>query len=158
MNKNLTYVIVGVLVLLGIWYFVFNKPTTPVAPTTPTTTTDQTASPSAMMSDVTVVLSEQNKSGESGTATLSEKDGKVKVTLNMTGAPKDVTQPAHIHIGKCPDVGAIKYPLTSPVNGTSETMLDVTFAQLKSELPLGINVHKSATEASVYVSCGDVVL
>lgn len=158
MNKNLTYVIVGVLVLLGIWYFVFNKPTTPVAPTTPTTTTDQTASPSAMMSDVTVVLSEQNKSGESGTATLSEKDGKVKVTLNMTGAPKDVAQPAHIHIGKCPDVGAVKYPLTSPVNGTSETMLDVTFAQLKSELPLGINVHKSATEASVYVSCGDVVL
>ena len=156
MNKNLTYLILGILVLAGIWYFVFNKPTTPPATPSTTTTTDQTASPSAAMSDVTVTLLEQNKSGESGTATLSEVDGKVKVTLNLTGAPAGVTQPAHIHVGKCPDVGAVKYPLTSPVKGVSETMLDVTLAQLKSELPLGINVHKSAEEAKVYVACGDL--
>lgn len=156
MNKNLTYVILGILVLAGVWYFVFNKPTPPVAPAT--TTTDQTASPSAAMTDVTITLAEQNKSGEVGTATLSEVDGKVKVTLNMSGAPKDIAQPAHIHVGSCPDVGAVKYPLTSPINGISETILDVTPAQLKSELPLGINVHKSADEATVYVSCGDLTL
>ena len=157
MNKNLTYVILGILVLVGVWYFVFNKPSQPATPPT-TTIQEQTASPSAVMTDITVTLSEQNKSGEVGTATLSEVDGKVKVTLNLTGAPADVTQPAHIHVGACPDVGAVKYPLTSPVNGVSETMLDVTLAQLKSELPLGINVHKSAKEASVYVSCGDLTL
>lgn len=146
----------GILVLVGVWYFVFNKPsqTEPA----PATTTEETASPSATVSEVTVTLSQQNKSGESGTATLAEVDGKVTVTLNLTGAPADVTQPAHIHVGACPDVGAVKYPLTSPVNGVSETVLDVTLDQLRSELPLGVNVHKSAKEVSVYVSCGDLVL
>src|SRR3989338_9157106 len=155
MNKNLTYTVVGVLVLIGLWYFVFNKPT-PTPPQPAVTQETATPSASASASPVVVVnLSQQNASGESGTATLMEVDGKVKVALKLTGAPTGVTQPAHIHVGKCPDVGAVKYPLTSSVDGVSETMLDVTLAQLNSELPLGINVHKSVEEAKVYVSCGD---
>lgn len=157
MNKNLTYAVVGILVLVGVWYFVFNKPTQP-APQPTTTTTQETASPSATPSEISVTLSEQNKSAESGTATLMEVDGKVKVNLKLTGVAAGVTQPAHIHVGACPDVGAVKYPLTSPVDGMSETMLDVSLAQLRSELPLGINVHKSAAEVKVYVSCGDLSL
>lgn len=157
MNKNLTYALVGILVLVGVWFLLFNKPSPP-AQQPVTTTSQETASPSATPSEISVTVSEQNKSDESGTATLMEVDGKVKVTLKLTGAPAGVTQPAHIHVGKCPDVGAVKYPLTSPIDGMSETMLDVTLAELKSELPLGINVHKSATEAKVYVSCGDLVL
>lgn len=159
MNKNVVYVIIGALVIIGVWYFVFNKSSQYSAPyqQPASTTTQETASPSATTSEITVNLSDQNESGEMGTATLMEVGGKVKVTLKLTGAKAGVTQPAHIHTGKCPDVGAVKYPLTSPVDGMSETMLDVTLAQLKSELPLGINVHKSATEAKVYVSCGDLV-
>lgn len=155
-NKNFL-IGIGVVALLVVGFMMFsNKPQTTPPPAT--TTTEETASPSAAMSDVTITLSEQNKSGESGTATLSEVDGKVKVMLEMSGAPKDIAQPAHIHVGVCPDVGAVKYPLTSPINGVSETMLDVTLAQLKAELPLGINVHKSGEEATVYVSCGDLKL
>lgn len=158
MNKSLVYVAIAVLIIIGVWYFVLNKPSQPSMPyqQTTTTTTQETATTSATTAETTVILSEQNKSGEMGTATFTELDGKVKVTFKMTGAPAGVTQPAHIHVGKCPDVGAVKYPLTSPVDGMSETMLDVTLAQLKSELPLGINIHKSATEAKVYVSCGDL--
>lgn len=158
MNKRLMYVVIAILVLVGVWYFVFNKPTQPVPQPA---ATQETVIPSASASAapaVVVNLSEENASGESGTATLTEVDGKVKVTLKLTGAKAGVTQPAHIHVGKCPDVGAVKYPLTSPVDGMSETMLDVTLAQLKSDLPLGINVHKSADEAKVYVSCGDLSL
>ena len=157
MNKNLVYALIGVLVLVGVWFFVFNKPSQPAQQPT-TTTTQETASPSAALSEISVTLSEQNKSGESGIATLMEVDGKVKVTLKLTGAPTGATQPAHIHVGQCPDVGAVKYPLTSPIDGMSETMLDVTLAELKAELPLGINVHKSTTEVKVYVSCGDLKL
>lgn len=157
MNKNLVYILIGALVLVGVWYFVFNKPSQP-AQQPATTTMQETASPSATPSEISVTLSEQNKSGESGTATLMEVEGKVKVTFKLTGVPADVAQPAHIHVGACPDVGAVKYPLTSPIDGMSETMLDVTLSQLKSELPLGINVHKSAAEAKVYVSCGDLKL
>lgn len=151
MNKN---VIIGIaiLVVVVVGYLIFaNKPTEPVSQ--PEEITETPAS-----SEVTVALSEQNASGESGSATMMEVDGKVKVTLDLTGAPEGVTQPAHIHMGSCPDVGEVKYALTSPVNGVSETTLDITLDQLKSELPLGINVHKSETEASTYVSCGDITL
>jgi hypothetical protein len=105
---------------------------------------------------ITINLAEQNDSGESGTAILKEEDGQVIVTIDMTGFTEDVSQPAHIHVGVCPDVGAVVYPLTNVLNGESETTLDVTFAQLESELPLGINVHKSVDEASIYTACGDI--
>jgi hypothetical protein len=154
MNKNL---LLGFIVLLvvGVGYFFFtNSSSTP--PTTPTPTGEEMTSPA--MSEFTITLADQNDSGESGTAVLVEEDGKVKVTLSLTGAPVGVTQPAHIHVGACPDVGAVKYPLTSPVDGVSETVLNVTLDQLRSELPLGLNVHKSVAESSVYVSCGNLAL
>jgi hypothetical protein len=107
--------------------------------------------------EVSINLVEQNNSSESGTATLVESDGQVTVTLSMTGFTQDVSQPAHIHVGSCPDVGGISYPLTNVLNGESVTILGVTLSQLESELPLAVNVHKSAEEASVYTACGDLI-
>ncbi len=155
MNRNLLLVIIGIIIIGGAGYFILNKSTTQPAEQTPVPTDQATPTPSQAY---TLTLSEQNESSESGTATLIEENGNVKVTLNLTGAPAGVTQPAHIHVGSCPDVGAVKYALTSPVNGVSETILDVTLDQIRSELPLGINVHKSEDEAKVYVACGDVTL
>lgn len=106
-------------------------------------------------SSISINLTEQNGSGEYGVATLSEEGGKVKVTLSMSGSPLGVIQPAHIHIGSCPEVGAVKYPLTFPENGNSDTLLDTTLDELRSQLPLAINVHKSSQEAKIYVACGD---
>lgn len=151
MNKKLLYII-GAVVLLSAGYFIFLSK--PQAPQPVQEITEEVVSPS----ETVVVLSEQNNSGESGTATLVEENGQVKVTLNMTGAPEGVAQPAHIHMGACPDVGEVVYPLTSVMDGISETTLDVTLDQLRSELPLGINVHKSVSESGVYVSCGDLSL
>lgn len=161
MNKNLL-IGVGVIIILIVGYMLIsNTQKTAMVPTpmpVASTTTDNTATSSATTSEVMVVLAEQNTSKQLGTAILMEVDGKVKVTLKMTGVPEGVSQPAHIHIGACPEVGAVKYPLTNVVNGMSETTLDTTMAKLKSELPLGINVHKSQAEAKVYVSCGDLKL
>ena len=50
----------------------------------------------------------------------------------------------------------MKYPLSNVVNGVSETVLNVTFDQLLSERPLGINVHKSATELNISVASGNL--
>lgn len=105
---------------------------------------------------MTIQLSGENNSKETGTATLTEMNGKVKVSLSVTNPPRATAQPAHIHLGKCPNPGAIKYPLTSVVNGKSETILDVTFDQLKSLSPLAVNVHQSAPLISTYVSCGNL--
>ena len=112
--------------------------------------------PVALTKMATVALATQNASGEAGTATLKEVGGKVVVTLDVVGAPADVAQPAHIHMGACPEPGAVKYPLTSPVGGKSETTLDVSFDDLMAQLPLAVNVHKSVAQSKVYVACGDV--
>ncbi|MCP6719229.1 MAG: hypothetical protein KJI71_03295 [Patescibacteria group bacterium] len=106
---------------------------------------------------ISLTLASRNDSGESGTATITEVDGKAKVTLTLSGAPAaDISQPAHIHLNSCTDIGGIKYPLTD-VTGSSETILDVSVEQILSELPLAINVHKSYPEIGVYVSCGNIV-
>jgi hypothetical protein len=112
-------------------------------------------SPEAMMEKMTVTLEAQNDSEETGTATLEEVDGKTLVTLAVDNAPA-TAQPAHIHAGACPAPGAVVYPLTSVVDGASETTLDVTLAELTAQLPLAINVHMSAAEVATYVSCGDL--
>lgn len=104
--------------------------------------------------EMNVLLSAENASNESGVANLKDTSGMVTVTLNLTGYTPNVVQPAHIHIGVCPGVGDVKYPLNSVVNGKSVTVLDVSLAQLKQQLPLAINVHKSATAITTYTSCG----
>ena len=101
----------------------------------------------------------QNNSGVSGTATLSEGNGSVKVTLNIKDSILGLltpAEPAHIHLGSCENIGSVKYPLTSVVNGKSETTLNISLAQLKAELPLAINIHKSAAESNIYIACTDL--
>ncbi len=156
MNKNLVYALVGILAVVVVGYLLFIRQNQPAIQPTAETTTQ--APVTTTPSEVTVTLAERNDSGESGIATLKEVNGKVVVSLNLTGAPAGVAQPAHIHVGACPEVGAVKYPLTSPTNGVSETTLDVNLAQLRAELPLAINVHKSQAEVKTYVSCGDLSL
>lgn len=103
-----------------------------------------------------VDLNEQNSSEENGVAVLiRERDG-VRVKISLANAPKGIPQPAHIHLGSCPNPGDIKYPLNPVLNGISETVVKGTLAQMKLAMPLAVNVHKSAIEARTYVSCGDL--
>lgn len=162
MNRILTLLAVAVLVGAGWWYLSQNRTTTPTPSPTPTpTTATESGTTSETMREIKInmdVVLEGANSGESGTATLKEAGGKTIVVLDLDPreTPKGVTQPAHIHEGSCPGVGAIKYPLTPVMDGKSETTLDVGLDQLLSEIPLAINVHKSVAEAKVYVSCGDI--
>lgn len=145
-TSNQNIVILGVALIVAIGGYLLLR----------TQAREQTPAPVAKLKQATVVLSEQNKSGQSGTAVLTEKDGNVTVNVSLTPGAKGVAQPAHIHTGACPDVGAVKYPLTNIVDGKSETTLGVTIDTLKAGLPLAINVHKSVPQAKVYVSCGDL--
>ena len=147
------YVILGAIIYGGIYYFFLNKNNG--YNDSKSSMQYSSPSPSAMMSkEIALTLKPVNDSDEAGTATLKEENGQTKVTISLTGYTKDVSQPAHIHMGECPGVGSVKYPLTPVVNGTSVTMLAVTLESLKKELPLAINVHKSVTEVSTYTSCG----
>lgn len=110
------------------------------------------------VSTLQVALNEQNKSGQSGQAVVTQLGtSTVKVVLNITGKPSGVAQPAHIHVGSCPAPGAVKYPLTSVDKGASQTEIpNLTLEQLLAQGPLAINVHKSATELGAYVACGNI--
>ena len=105
---------------------------------------------------VTVRLSEQNKSGESGTARLTPMGDKTKVEITLKGAPKGTPQPAHIHEGSCPNPDPKpKYPLENVVDGKSTTEVSASLESLLSGKN-AINVHKSKEEIKVYVSCGNI--
>ncbi|CAN5289969.1 hypothetical protein BH10PAT1_BH10PAT1_2280 [soil metagenome] len=104
-------------------------------------------------------LTPLNKSGESGMVSFSEVDGKVMLALSMKGFANGVTQPVNIHPGTCASWGAIKYPLTSLLNGSSLTTLDVTMADLKTAgTKWAVVVRKSVPSSSTAVSCGEINL
>jgi len=106
---------------------------------------------------LTIDLEEQNDSGISGTATITPTgtdEFEVLVELEGAGAGP---QPAHIHAGSCADLDPTpRYPLTSVEEGRSETTVQASPLDLVSQ-PHAINVHKSETEADVYVACGDLL-
>jgi len=102
-----------------------------------------------------IVKIEKGRDGDqNGTAVLVSQGAKTEVNVFIKFSP-GVAQPAHIHEGACPAPGAVKYPLTNVVEGKSKTAVDAALADLLKG-GLAINAHKSAAEASKFVSCGDL--
>ena len=109
-------------------------------------------------SAATIYLSSQNNSSQTGVVTVrDDASGKAHVVVNLVNEPAGASQPMHFHAGSCAVIGAVKYTLANAVNGKSETTLSVSTSELMAQLPLAVNVHKSAAEMGVYVACGDVV-
>jgi LPXTG-motif cell wall-anchored protein len=102
---------------------------------------------------VTINLSPQNDSGQTGTAVLTPDGAGTKVVLTLANAPGP--HPAHIHTGSCPTPGAVVFPLTSVTDGKSETTVAASIADIM-KAPHAINIHKSPQEIPVYTSCGNV--
>jgi hypothetical protein len=110
----------------------------------------------AQGTSLTITLNGENGSGQNGTATLTDMgNGQTMVVVNVQNGTT-TPQPDHIHSGTCPNVGNVVYPLTNVINGTSQTTVAVSLQTLLSGT-FAINVHKSAAEATVYTSCGDIV-
>lgn len=109
-----------------------------------------------MHKTLVIPLKAQNNSGQDGQALIEDAGGKAKVTVKLAKAPTNIDQPAHIHIGACPNPGAVKYPLTNVKNGNSVTQLEISVDEILKNLPFAVNVHKSTAEVKTYVSCGDV--
>jgi hypothetical protein len=105
---------------------------------------------------VTVEMSAQNGSGESGTATLTaDGDSATTVVIELANGAAE-PQPAHIHAGTCADLDPNPaFGLSNVVDGRSETTVNAPLADLQGKA-YAVNVHKSATEAEIYVSCGEI--
>jgi hypothetical protein len=145
-----------ILILVVAGYLIVGKGGLSTLPTPNNTTSSQP--PSNLPKEVEVPLNTQNNSNELGVATLQKVNGKLVVKINLKGQTDNTPQPAHIHLGSCPNVGVVKYPLNPVVNGSSETILDTTGDDLPKLLPLSINVHKSDSQMQTYVACGDIKL
>lgn len=105
---------------------------------------------------ITVRLTAQNKSGETGSAKLTPQGDQTKVEISLKGTPKGVAQPAHIHEGSCAKLDPKpKYGLESITDGKSTTVVPVSVDTLLGE-KMAINVHKSGEDLKTYVACGDI--
>jgi hypothetical protein len=101
-----------------------------------------------------VQLHEQNSSGVSGSATLTQLGNNLIVKITSKGG--NDLEPVHIHKGTCANLGAVVHPLTTLHNGDSVTT--IKGAKL-SDLLAGeyaINAHKSASEIGTYIACGNI--
>lgn len=121
----------------------------------PAVAADKMAAVAMAKAPLTIPVKEQNGSGETGTATLTDTKAGLKVVISLKGAPA-TAQPAHIHKGSCAKLDPKpEYPLTSVVNGKSTTVVKgVTIGEIIGKT--AINVHKSPTAIATYVACGDV--
>lgn len=100
-------------------------------------------------------LNAQNGSGQHGTVALKPRGPKTVVEIHLLGAPSSA-EPAHIHNGTCSKLNpAPKYPLTSVVDGISETTVNQPISVLTAG-GLAVNVHKSAADLKDYVACGNL--
>jgi len=159
-NKLLTgAVIILLLAGVGLYLFKINKQKNLSVEKIQTQETGITPQPSLTVfpKQIEINLNQLGNSGEYGKAILKEIQGKTVVKLSLQGFPPDISQPAYIHEGFCPAVGKVKYTLNSLKNGQSETTLDVTLDQVLSQLPLAINIRKSASRSDVYFACGNLL-
>ena len=104
----------------------------------------------------TVELSEQSKSGMTGTVTFVDEGGKTRISIKLLGKGITGPLPAHVHLGSCPNVGMIKYPLNDVKNGSSDTLINSRMIDLFGSNPMAVNIHKSIQEATIYTACGDL--
>jgi plastocyanin len=104
---------------------------------------------------VTLIMGELNDSGQSGSVTLTPKGTKTTVAVSITPGAVGNAQPSHVHAGSCDTLGGVEYPLTSLDAGMSSTTIDISISSLLSGR-FAVNAHKSGSEASVFVACGDI--
>jgi len=103
---------------------------------------------------LSVPLFPQSDSGQLGGVDLFELGGKVEVMIQLENVPAGVLQPAHLHLGSCDVLGKIVFSLNPVVDGSSQTILNVSGEEFQSQLPLAVNVHKSEDELGISVACG----
>jgi len=87
--------------------------------------------------------------------TLVGTGGTTTVTISLNGENTTGKQPAHVHVGPCSKLGAVKYPLSDVVLGKSVTVVSAPLATLTNGT-LAVNVHESAADIAKYVSCADL--
>jgi hypothetical protein len=116
-------------------------------------------------SSLTIPMNEQNNSGQSGSATLTDTPAGLDIVVSIKRSSVPGSQNAHVHEGRCDNVLAITAGLR-PISTTADvptfdgdqivfkTTLQTTLAKIRDGNHV-INVH-DARDNSLYVSCGEI--
>jgi hypothetical protein len=105
---------------------------------------------------ITIPMHALNGSGEDGTATITQGDGGIRVSIALQNNAT-VPEPTHIHVGTCSAINkAPEYPLKDIVDGHSESFVAGVSLDDLIASHYAINVHKSGNDLGTYVSCGDI--
>ncbi|MBI2621637.1 MAG: hypothetical protein HYW63_03280 [Candidatus Levybacteria bacterium] len=102
-----------------------------------------------------IVLNEQNASGQSGLATIEAKNDVIEVRILSVGFSPNINQGSNIHSGSCQNVGKEIYKLVPVANGKSETVIIATWKEFEDQLPL-VLVINSPEELPSISSCGEI--
>jgi len=110
----------------------------------------------ALNDAISVKLEAQNNSGQNGIARLTPEGDTTRVVIEIPNMPAGVSQPAHVHLGRCGKLNkAPKWRLEDVKDGRSLTVVPVPLDVILKDKS-AINVHKSAAEMQRYVSCGNI--
>lgn len=109
-----------------------------------------------------VVMGAENNSGQDGFATLEAMGkGVTRIVVDIAAGEETRPQEAHVHEGRCGEIGPIKAGLTSLTPDitkvgrlTSTTEVPLELSTLLSGT-FAINVHH-ARDRSLYISCGQI--
>jgi hypothetical protein len=101
-------------------------------------------------------MHELNGSGQNGSATITDRGGKVMVTVNIGGKPASASEPSHVHFGRCPHIKAIPAYNVGPIlAGKAGSVVDLSWAEINSGKYV-VNVHESSAAMGRYVSCANI--
>lgn len=116
------------------------------------------AAAGAYPSTLKLKLYAQNRPGETGTATLQQIPGGVKIAIKMPGG-QNGTQPVHIHTGTCAKLNPVPtYTLTDVVRGSSTTTISgINLGDLLKGRYV-IDIHESSADIKRYVACAAIAI
>ncbi|MCX9012245.1 MAG: plastocyanin/azurin family copper-binding protein [Candidatus Methanoperedens sp.] len=130
------------------------------------TTVWQAAADIPLPTNANVLLTPQNNSSVTGSATLNfTGPGILQVQVKVSGLAPNSVHPEHIHAGTCEAGGGITFPLnnlTAGADGTATSTTTINGPPWLAVLSRGwfINVHQGPTmsgSGATSISCGDVV-
>lgn len=109
--------------------------------------------------DMHVALKAYGETSQFGFATISMTQQGLQVDIHTEDSepPLEVKQPAGIYIGTCEKKGKQQYALTPVLDGKSNTTLNATMEQLRSQGPLTLYIYKGEGDLVSYNSCGELV-
>ena len=104
----------------------------------------------------TIAMHGLGGSGQNGTATITDRGGKVIVSVHIANEPASASEPSHVHFGKCPSIKAIPAYNVGPIlNGEAKSVVALNWTMINSGKYV-VMVHKSSAAMGTYVSCANI--